>query len=389
MNIMLLSVTERTREIGIRRAVGARAGDVLRQFLVEAIALSVIGGVAGIVLGAVASGVIGQMLRWSTSLSSASVGPVVRRRGGRRRVLRLLSGAAGIAPRSHRIAALRVMPHSLRIALRALGRHKLRTALTTLGMTIGVAAVITMVALGTGAQETVADDVRSAGTNLVRVDAGNFTRGGEESKIATGLGSASTLTADDAAAIDAMPGVKYASRASSGCAASSRTARRANTCRSLGTDASYPQLYGWRSARGKFFQAADVSARRRGRGARQRRARSAVRRRGQPGGPRHPDPRRHRARRRRRLRRRRRSDGHGVRAGDAAAADARHPAPPQRRRRGGAGRRRDAPGRRDQAAAARSAITSTPTPRSRACARAGCSETRRRARASACPTTSR
>ena len=87
-----------------------------------------------------------------------------------------------------------MMPHTLRIALRALGRHKLRTALTTLGMTIGVAAVITMVALGTGAQETVADDVRSAGTNLVRVDAGNFTRGGEESKIATGLGSASTLT---------------------------------------------------------------------------------------------------------------------------------------------------------------------------------------------------
>jgi len=73
MNIMLLSVTERTREIGIRRAVGARAGDVLRQFLAEAITLSVIGGLAGIVLGAVASGLIAQFLRWSTTISPVSI----------------------------------------------------------------------------------------------------------------------------------------------------------------------------------------------------------------------------------------------------------------------------------------------------------------------------
>jgi putative ABC transport system permease protein len=150
------------------------------------------------------------------------------------------------------------MPHTLRIALRALGRHKLRTALTALGMTIGVTAVITMVALGTGAQETVADDVRSAGTNLIRVDAGNFTRGGEESKIATGLGSASTLTPDDAAAIGALPGVKYASSVVKlrGWVANGSTREYLQV---LGTEASYPLLYGWRLARGKFFQAGDAN----------------------------------------------------------------------------------------------------------------------------------
>src|ERR1700733_15047646 len=87
---------------------------------------------------------------------------------------------------------------SLRIAVKALQRHKLRAALTMLGIMIGVAAVITMVALGTGAKETVAQDVSSAGTNLIQVRAGNFTRGGETVRIATGLGSATTLTEADA-----------------------------------------------------------------------------------------------------------------------------------------------------------------------------------------------
>src|ERR1043166_7370204 len=90
---------------------------------------------------------------------------------------------------------------SIRLAIRGLGRNTLRTILTMLGMIIGVAAVMTMAALGNGAQQSVEQDVRSAGTNLIHVNAGNYTRGGEESRIATGLGSATTLTTADADAI--------------------------------------------------------------------------------------------------------------------------------------------------------------------------------------------
>jgi ABC-type antimicrobial peptide transport system permease subunit len=77
MNIMLVSVTERTREIGLRMAVGARPRDILRQFLVEAVLLCLLGGTVGILVGRLGSWGVSYFLNWPTEASLAAVAAAV------------------------------------------------------------------------------------------------------------------------------------------------------------------------------------------------------------------------------------------------------------------------------------------------------------------------
>ena len=93
------------------------------------------------------------------------------------------------------------------VAVKALRRNALRTGLTALGMIIGVAAVIVMVAIGTGARSSIEQQIRSTGSNVITVNAG----GGGFGPVRQGQGAVTTLTDDDAQAIGRIDGVRYVS----------------------------------------------------------------------------------------------------------------------------------------------------------------------------------
>jgi len=144
----------------------------------------------------------------------------------------------------------------LRVALKALARNKMRTGLTMLGMIIGVAAVITMVALGRGAQSEIEAQVQSAGTNMITVRAGNFRSRG----VSMGMGQSPNLNSRDVDAIrERVPDALY-------LAAGVRTrdqiiAANQNWNTTIqGTDIEYPQIRSWATELGTFFTTTQVQS---------------------------------------------------------------------------------------------------------------------------------
>jgi putative ABC transport system permease protein len=144
---------------------------------------------------------------------------------------------------------------TLLIAIKALNRNKMRTMLTMLGMIIGVGAVITMVALGKGAQSTIEAQVKAAGTNMITVMAGNFTQGG----VRQGGGMSTTLTVDDATALRSVEGVQYLAAGVNSRAqliAGNQNWSSQIQC----TDVELPLIRNWPMKFGSFFTQQDVAA---------------------------------------------------------------------------------------------------------------------------------
>jgi putative ABC transport system permease protein len=144
---------------------------------------------------------------------------------------------------------------TFRIAFKALARNKMRTALTMLGMIIGVAAVIAMVALGTGAQKMIEDQVKTAGTNLITVVAGSVNTGG----VRSGFGNSPRLTPDDAALLRQLPELQFVAE-SIGTRQQVIYGNENWNTSVEGTNVDLPDIRSWPIKYGSFFTDDDVKS---------------------------------------------------------------------------------------------------------------------------------
>jgi putative ABC transport system permease protein len=144
---------------------------------------------------------------------------------------------------------------TLRIAFKALGRNKLRTALTMLGMIIGVAAVIAMVALGSGATATIEEQIKAQGTNMLTITPGSVNAAG----VRTGFGNSTKMIPEDAVAIRDLPMIQYVAEGVNTRAQVIYGNQNWSTT-IQGTNVDWPTIRVWPMTYGSFFSEEDVKA---------------------------------------------------------------------------------------------------------------------------------
>ena len=261
MNVMLVSVSQRTAEVGLLKAIGATQRQITALFLTEAILLSLAGAMADLLIGLGVDWIVGRIYP-ALPLRAADLGNRARgRHGGReRRHLRTDAGAARCQARSGRCAggqALMRFADLVRLTTGSVRAHRLRATLTALGIGIGVTAVVLLTSIGEGVHRFVVSEFTQFGTNIVSVTPGKTQTMGAS---IGAFGNIRPLTVDDAEALRRAPYVLTRRNAMMQGNAEVEALGRKRRTTIYGVGPAFAEAFRFEVAQGEFLPADDPRA---------------------------------------------------------------------------------------------------------------------------------